>query len=114
MIELTNESLEKFNKVYNNLSDSIFKIVNYNILKNSIELIIHISTKDDGIVDSNIRFEFNNIEEFNIKNINTTDYINKCYFKYITYKNKDCICFADDINTPLIYIVATQVSYEEI
>ena len=33
MIELTNESLEEFNKVYNNLSDSIFKIVNYNILK---------------------------------------------------------------------------------
>ena len=89
MIELTNESLEEFNKVYNNLSDSIFKIVNYNILKNSIELIIH------GYCT-------------NVVNIN------KCYFKYITYKNKDCICFADDINTPLIYIVATQVSYEEI
>lgn len=42
------------------------------------------------------------------------DYINNSFIDYINIKNKDFICFADNQNDPLVYIVCESMEYEEL
>ena len=123
MIDVTKENFKEFLTYYHGLHDAIFKNINFNILKDEVEIVLHIIWAGDTeldedskfkTVDSNIRLVFKGIRDINIKYIESVDYINEAYFKYINYQNEECICFAEDINKPYVYVVAKSFSYEEI
>ena len=57
---------------------------------------------------------FKGVEQFNSKEFFSWDYIYEVFIKYLTIKNKECICFATDEEEPQIFIVCDEIEYEEI
>ena len=114
MNEITVENINDILKYYNYFHDGIFKGINYNVIKGEVEVIMHIVSIEDRIVDANIKLLFTGCSDVSIKRIESFDFIEKAYLKFINYKEKESICFAEEINDPLIYIVDDKLFYEEI
>lgn len=54
------------------------------------------------------------VEQCNIKEMFSWDYIERIFMKYIKLNNKEFICFASDEQKPAIYVVCENIEYEEI
>ena len=123
MNKITQDNLEEFLNYYHKFHDSYITNINYDISKSKIELLIDVCWSGKPILKENktyqtnkikMRMILNNVEQCNNKEIFSWDYINKVSIKYIQLNNQEFICFADDEQQPLIYIVCKNIEYEEI
>lgn len=123
MNEVTKENIKEFLTFYHAFHDAIIKNVNFNIIGDSVEIILHIIWAGDTeldednkfkTVDKNIKLIFSDINDLSIKHFDQFNYISEVYLKFINYKSEECICFADELNKPTIYVVSNKLSYEEI
>ncbi len=123
MIELNNDSLIKFLDYYHYLHDSNITMIEYDISKAQITLLINVywsgepKLKDDGYYETNkkkIKIIFEGVEKVKSKEICSYEYIDDVYFKFIMLNNKGYICFADYEENPTLYIVCESAKYEEL
>ena len=73
--------------------------------------------KDDNTYDVNktkLRMIFNDVQQCDIKEMYSWDFIMNCYLNYINFEDDEYICFANDEKDPMIYIVCEDIDYEEI
>ena len=122
-MRLNKDNLKQFLEYYHFFHDSYITNINYLINENKIELFIDICwagepiLKDDKTYETNktkLILTFNNIKQFNCKEIFSWDYIDKAYIDNIKINGKDYICFANNKENPLIYIVSDNIEYSEI
>lgn len=123
MEKITDENLEEFLEYYHNLHDSWITNINYNIFDSKIEMLIDVAMsgesvlKDDNTYDVNktkLRMIFNDVQQCDIKEMYSWDFIMNCYLNYINFEDDEYICFANDEKDPVIYIVCEDIDYEEI
>lgn len=122
MKKITKDNLEEFISYYHSFHDSYITNINYDIKNQNIELFIDVYwsgepiLKDDNTYQTNktkMRMIFEGIHQYNNKEIFSWDYIHEAFIKYIKLDNKEYICFANDDEDPLIYIVCENIEYEE-
>ena len=122
-MELSKNNLSNFLEYYHFFHDSYITNINYLINDNKIELYIDVCwsgkpiLKENKIYETNktkLKLIFNEIKQFNCKEIFSWDYINKVYIDYIKIDKIYYICFASDKDEPLIYIVCDEIKYIEI
>ena len=120
---ITKENLSQFIDYYYGFHDSHITALNYNIKAAKIECLIDVywsggpTITSSGVYETNktkVRIIFNEIEQCNNKAMFPWDYINNSFIDYINIKNKEFICFADNQNDPLVYIVCESMEYEEL
>lgn len=123
MNKITKDNLEEFIEYYHGFHDSYITNVNYDISKSKIELLINVYwsgqpiLKEDNTYQTNkikMRMILDGVEQCNIKEMFSWDYINEAFIKYIKLANKEFICFASDEQEPMVYIVCESIEYEEI
>ncbi len=122
MILITKENLSSFTEYYHNFHDSFITNINYDIKLAKIELFIDVGWSGKPILKdtyfetnkTKLKMVFNDVEQCNNKEIFSWDYINDAFIKYININNKDYICFANNENEPLVYIVCNHIEYEEL
>lgn len=119
MIKITKENINVFIDYYHNLHDSYITDVNYSISQSKIELLINVywcgeSTKKSDTNKTKMKMILNGVEQCNIKEMFSWDYIYDAYIKFIKLHNKDFICFANDEEEPTVYIICDSIEYEEI
>lgn len=123
MNKITKDNLEEFIEYYHGFHDSYITNVNYDISKSKIELLINVYwsgqpiLKEDKTYQTNkikMRMILDGVEQCNIKEMFSWDYINEAFIKYIKLANKEFICFASDEQEPMVYIVCESIEYEEI
>lgn len=120
---ITKENLLQFVDYYHGFHDSHITALNYNIAAAKIECLIDVywsgepTITSSGVYETNktkVRIIFNEIEQCNNKAMFAWDYINNPFIDYVNIKNKEFICFADDQQNPLVYIVCESMEYEEL
>lgn len=118
---LCKDNLEEFLIYYHDLHDSYITNVDYDVSKAKIEMSIDIywsgepTIKEDGSYETHetkLKMVFDKIDSCSIKGIWTD--ISCAYVKYVTIRNKEFICFADDEKDPSFYVVSERAEYEEI
>lgn len=123
MKELTKNNILEFLEYYHDLHDSNITMIEYDISKAQITLIINVywsgepKLKDDGNYETNkkkIKIIFEGVEKVKSKEICSYEYIDDVYFKFIMLNNKEYICFADYEENPTLYIVSENAKYKEI
>lgn len=123
MNKITKDNLDEFIEYYHGFHDSYITNVNYDISKSKIELLINVYwsgqpiLKEDKTYQTNkikMRMILDGVEQCNIKEMFSWDYINEAFIKYIKLANKEFICFASDEQEPMVYIVCESIEYEEI
>ena len=107
-------------KVYLTMSEYM---KDYNIFDSKIEMLIDVAwsgkrfVREDGTTDTNktkLRLVFNDVQQCDIKELYSWDFIMNCYLNYVTFEEDEYICFANDEKDPMIYIVCEDIDYEEI
>lgn len=123
MKKLTKNNLNNFLEYYHNLHDSSIKEINYDIEKLQIEIVINVfwsgkpKLKNDGTYETNktkLKMQFIDVEKYMCKELFVSDSFTNIYLKFIYFNNHEYICFANEENDPLFYIISNEVSYEEI
>ena len=123
MKDITKNNLDEFINYYHSLHDSYITNINYDINNSKIELLIDVCWSGDPILKDDDTYETNktkikmilyNINKFSVKEMASWDYIDEVFINYITYLDKEYICFATDKEEPLLYIVCEDIEYEEI
>ena len=123
MEKITEENLEEFLEYYHNLHDSWITNINYNIFDSKIEMLIDVALSGDGVLKEDntydvnktkLRMVFNDVQQCDIKEMYSWDFIMNCYLKYIDFEDDEYICFANDEIDPMIYIVCEDIDYEEV
>lgn len=123
MEKITEENLEEFLEYYHNLHDSWITNINYNIFDSKIEMLIDVALSGDGVLKEDntydvnktkLRMVFNDVQQCDIKEMYSWDFIMNCYLKYIDFEDDEYICFANDEKDPMIYIVCEDIDYEEV
>ena len=122
-MKLSKSNLNKFLEYYHSFHDSYITSINYLINDNKIELYIDVCwsgtpiLKEDETYETNktkLKLIFNEIKEINCKEIFSWDYIDKAYINNIKINGKDYICFANNKENPIIYIINNNIEYSEI
>lgn len=123
MTLITKTNLSAFLEYYHSLHDSYITNINYNITNSQIELLIDIywsgklQLNEDGTYKTNkvkLKMNLNGVEQCNIKEMFSWNYINEVYIQYVKVKNQEFICFASDKEEPLVYILCDNIEYEEL
>ena len=123
MTLITKANLSSFLEYYHSLHDSYITNINYNITNSQIELLIDIywsgklQLNEDGTYKTNkvkLKMYLNGVEQCNIKEMFSWNYINEVYIQYVKVKNQEFICFASDKEEPLVYILCDNIEYEEL
>jgi len=123
MKKISKENLKEFIEYYHGFHDSYITNINYDIYKSEVELLIDVYWSGEPILQEDntyqtnktkMRMILNGVEQCNNKEIFSWDYINEAFIKYIKLNNKEFICFANDEENPLIYVVCENIEYEEI
>lgn len=123
MTLITKANLSSFLEYYHSLHDSYITNINYNITNSQIELLIDIywsgklQLNEDGTYKTNkvkLKMNLNGVEQCNIKEMFSWNYINEVYIQYVKVKNQEFICFASDKEEPLVYILCDNIEYEEL
>lgn len=123
MTLITKTNLSAFLEYYHSLHDSYITNINYNITNSQIELLIDIywsgklQLNEDGTYKTNkvkLKMNLNGVEQCNIKEMFSWNYINEVYIHYVKVKNQEFICFASDEEKPLVYILCDNIEYEEL
>jgi hypothetical protein len=123
MAELKTENLLEFLEYYHDLHDSFITNIEYDIHKAQIQLLINVywsgepKLKTDNTYETNkkkMKMIFEGIEQVNIKEFFSWDYIHEAYIKSIKLNNKEFLCFADEEEEPLLYIVCETIRYDEL
>ncbi len=123
MEELKKENLEKFVNIYNSLHDSRVLSINYNIEKSEIELLIKTSWSGDIVLTKDGTYEksfkkinmiFKDIVLCNFKELKHHYVIKEIVMDKVKVDNIYYPCFKSSKLSPLIYIVAKHIYYEEI
>ena len=123
MKKITEENLDEFLNYYHNLHDSWITNTNYNIFDSKIEMLIDVAwsgkrfIREDGTTDTNktkLRMVFNDVQQCDIKELYSWDFIMNCYLNYVTFEDDQYICFANDEKDPMLYIVCEDIDYEEV
>ena len=73
--------------------------------------------REDGTTDTNktkLRMVFNDVQQCDIKELYSWDFIMNCYLNYVTFEEDQYICFANDEKDPMLYIVCEDIDYEEV
>ena len=105
MKKITEENLDEFLNYYHNLHDSWITNINYNIFDSKIEMLIDVAwsgkrfIREDGTTDTNktkLRMVFNDVQQCDIKELYSWDFIMNCYLNYVTFEDDQYICFAND------------------
>ena len=123
MNTITKNNLKEFLEYYHNFHDSCITNINYSITSSEIEMLIDIGWSGKAKLKINRTYDtnptkkkiiFENVKNFNNKEIFSWDFIKNIYLDFSYLEDGEYICFADDEDTPLIYIVAKNMKYEEI
>ena len=123
MNKITKKNLDEFIKYYHGFHDSYITNINYDITNSKIELFMDVTwsgepiLKDDNTYDVNktkLRMIFDDVQQCDIKEMYSWDFIMNCYLNYINFEDDEYICFANDEKDPMIYIVCEDIDYEEI
>ena len=123
MEKITEENLEEFLEYYHNLHDSWITNINYNIFDSKIEMLIDVALSGDGVLKEDntydvnktkLRMVFNDVQQCDIKELYSWDFIMNCYLNYVTFEDDQYICFANDEKDPMLYIVCEDIDYEEV
>lgn len=123
MKQLTKDKVEEFLEYYHNFHDGIIKSVIYDCDQARIKVIIEASWIGEVEVNregkynnkkKNVKVVFSGVENANIKEMFSWDFIMEAYLKYINMNNKEYICFADNDTSPNFYCVCEKLEYEEI
>lgn len=123
MKNVNKDNLQCFIEYYHGFHDSYIKNINYNVDNAQIELLINagwcgeITLNQNGYYETNatkIKMIFNNVIEFNNKEILSFDFINETRIKYIQIREKDMICLDFDGDSTLVHIIFDNIDYEEI
>lgn len=120
MYQINKENIEEIMKKYNNFHDCNFININYDIYKQRIEIILELywTIEENGEYNrskKNMKMLFDKIKECNIKENESWDFFKEAYIEY--KKNEDfgeMICFYNDKEDPLFYIMCEGIEYEEI
>lgn len=121
MISITKNNLEEFKNDYHYFHDSTIEKIFYNIKDSSIEIFINVYwsgtpfLKEDGYYETHpvkMRMIFTDIKEYQNKEIESWDYIDEFFLEFITIKNKEYLCFADNKEESLFYVVCEKIAYE--
>lgn len=122
MVMITKDNLSSFIEYYHGFHDSTVISVNYDVNISCIELFMNVYwsgepiLKEDNTYETNktkIKLLFNGVEQCNIKEIFSWNYIYDAFIKYIKINNREFISFSSDENNPLVYIVCDNIEYEE-
>ena len=122
-MKLSKNNLSDFFEYYHFFYDSYITNINYLINDNKIELYIDVCwsgkpiLKENKIYETNktkLKLIFDEIKEFNCKEIFSWDYIDKAYIDNIKIDGKDYICFASNKENSLIYIISDNIEINEI
>ena len=122
-MKINKSNLSDFLKYYHYFHDSYITSINYLISDNKIEMFIDVCWSGEPILRENNTYEtnkikiklvFDDIKEFDCKEMFSWDYIDKVYIDYIKLADKECICFASNKENPLIYVVSDSIEYDEI
>lgn len=123
MKNITKNNLEDFVNYYHYFHDSYITNINYDITNSKIELFMDVTWSGEPILKDNNTYEtnktklqivFSDILEYTNKEIFSYEYIDKIFIKYINIDNKEYICFATDDKEPLLYIICSNIEYNEI
>lgn len=122
MKKITKENINEFLEYYHNFHDGVIKSIIYDCDQAKIKFIIEIfwvgkdEVNKDGKYNTkrrNIKLVFNQVENVNIKERFSWDFITEAYLKFITINNKELLCFADNDTNPDFYCVSESLEYEE-
>lgn len=115
MNKITKENLNDFLDQYHGFHDSCISSINYLISNSQIEMIIDLYWEDKQIKkdekSNKIKLIFNNIKQYSNKEIFSWDFIHSVYLGYVKLEDNEYICFADDEDHPLIYVVCESIMY---
>lgn len=123
MTLITKTNLSAFLEYYHSLHDSYITNINYDITNSQIELLIDIywsgklQLNEDGTYKTNkvkLKMYLNGVEQCNIKEMFSWNYISEVYIQYVKVKNQEFICFASDKEEPLVYILCDSIEYVEL
>src|SRR5574344_2340604 len=104
MKELHKDNLLQFLNYYHYFHDSFITKINYDVRRDTIELLVDVYwsgeplKKATGYFETNktkMKIKFINIKEFKCKEIFQWDHINNAFFDYIKLDNKEFICFSN-------------------
>lgn len=116
MKKITEDNLEEFLETYHDLHDSWIADIKYNIFDSKIELLFEF-INDPKRLDpekKKLRMIFNDVQQCDIREMYSWDYIQEAYLDYILFEEDEYICFANDEKEPMIYIVCEDIDYEEV
>ena len=122
MNKINKNNLSEFMRYYHDFHDSYIIDIHYDILSSKIECILDVCWSGKPILKGNsyetnktkIKLIFENVVKYENKGIYSWDYINKGFLDYVRMGDKEKICFATDINSPLVIIVCDSIEYEKI
>ena len=123
MKELEKENINYFVEYYHYLHDSFITHIYYDINKSQIQLSIDVywagnnQIKNDTTYVMNkekLKIFFNSVKEYKCQNISPSDYIDHVYIKSIKIEDREYMCFANEVETPYIYIICDNIQYEKI
>lgn len=108
MIEINKDNLNQFLTTYENFHDALIRNINYDIIKCII--VIDINAYNNG--KKHLKLVFDNVTKYLNYEMFNWDFITEAYIKYVKVKNKEYICFADDLNKPNTYILCDKMFYD--
>ena len=111
MNQITKENLEEFFTYYHGFHDSFIKEIHYDTFGANIELLIYVYWSGKPLLKENNTYQTNRtkmkmvlkeVEQCNIKEIFSWDYINQAFLKYVKLNNKEFLCFASEEEEPYV------------
>ncbi|HIT10743.1 MAG TPA: hypothetical protein IAC24_04005 [Candidatus Onthousia faecigallinarum] len=123
MNQITKENLEEFFTYYHGFHDSFIKEIHYDTFGANIELLIYVYWSGKPLLKENNTYQTNRtkmkmvlkeVEQCNIKEIFSWDYINQAFLKYVKLNNKEFLCFASEEEEPMLYVVCKSIEYEDL
>jgi len=123
MKDINRKNLTNFMNYYHNFHDSNIININYFVKDARIEIILDVCWSGIPILNEDKTYQTNrvmlkmifyDIVQYNNREVNLNNIINKAFLRYIKFNDREMLCFADSSLEPLFYVVCDRIGYEEI
>lgn len=111
------ENLKDFLLKYDDLHDSNFVSINYNIIESKVELVIDAlkwEVNESQSIRVKVKLVFNNVKELKLKELFSWDFVYEIILEKVKIENDDAYLFCDDKDSPALLIICETIQWEEI
>ena len=108
MTKINKKNIKKFLLDFNYLDGYKYNNIKYDVIKNKVSIIF----SNPKIEGKNIKLEFKDIKECNIKEVFDWEELSKIFLDYVKLEEMELMCFATSLKNPNIYIVCDEIKYD--